>query len=53
MPEGYQKERPYPGKTFKLSQAAASNLLVLVRCSQCRRMVRYLTRRFLIELYRR
>ncbi len=42
MPEGYIPSRPYPGKVFRLRDAAAANQLVVVRCIGCRRSVRYL-----------
>jgi len=42
MPEGYIPSRPYPGKVYRLREAAAANQLIVVRCVGCRRSVRYL-----------
>ena len=42
MPEGYISTRPYPGKVFRLRDAAAANQLIVVRCLRCRRLARYL-----------
>lgn len=42
MPEGYRKERPYPGTYRKLRQAAETNQMVEVWCAPCRRLVRFL-----------
>jgi hypothetical protein len=32
MPEGYISARPYPGRVFRLRDAAAANQLIVVRC---------------------
>lgn len=42
MPEGYHSPRPYPGKRFRLLDAADANQLIVVRCLGCRRSVRCL-----------
>lgn len=42
MPEGYQPARPYPGKVYRLRDAAEANQLIVVRCLGCRQSVRYL-----------
>lgn len=42
MPLGYPKERPYPGKYVKLSDAAGSRQLVVMHCRACRRTARFL-----------
>jgi hypothetical protein len=42
MPEGYPPARPYPGKVYRLRDAAEANQLVVVRCVRCRRSARYL-----------
>lgn len=42
MPEGYVSARPYPGKRYRLRDAAADGQLVVVRCVRCRRLARYL-----------
>lgn len=40
MPESHRPA--YPGKIYRLEQAAADGMLVVVRCSHCRRMTRFL-----------
>lgn len=42
MPAGYMKERPYPGKYVKLSDAASGRQMIVVHCKGCRRTVRFL-----------
>lgn len=42
MPEGYHPARPYPGKVYRLRDAAEAGQIVVVRCIGCRRSVRYL-----------
>jgi hypothetical protein len=42
MPEGYHPGRPYPGKRYRLKDAAEANQLIVVRCVGCQRSVRYL-----------
>ena len=42
MPEGYISARPYPGKQYRLRDAATANQLVAVRCLRCKRFARYL-----------
>src|SRR4051812_31266383 len=42
MPEGYTPARPYPGRRYRLKDAAEANQLVIVRCVGCRRTVRYI-----------
>lgn len=42
MPEGYISAHPYPDTTYRLKDAAENNMLIVVRCAGCRRMVRYL-----------
>jgi hypothetical protein len=42
MPEGYISARPYPGKVYRLRDAAEANQLIVVRCVRCRRFARYL-----------
>lgn len=42
MPEGYQKHHQYPGQYYRLKDAAEANQFIVVRCSTCRRLVRYL-----------
>lgn len=42
MPEGYRKHRPFPGQGYSLKDAAADGVLLIVRCTLCNRMRRYL-----------
>jgi hypothetical protein len=42
MPLPYRKDRPYPGKSWTLADAAAANQLVVLRCNYCRRLMRFL-----------
>jgi hypothetical protein len=42
MPEAYQPSRPYPGKRYRLQDAADANQLIAVRCLRCRRSAHYL-----------
>lgn len=40
MPESHRPT--YPGKIYRLEHAAADGMLVVVRCSLCRRLTRFL-----------
>jgi hypothetical protein len=42
MPEGFVSARPYPGKRYRLRDAANDGQLLVVRCRRCRRSARYL-----------
>lgn len=42
MPEAFPKERPYPGTYVKLRDAAQAHQLIVVKCTDCRRVVRFL-----------
>ena len=42
MPEGYVPSRLYPGKGYRLRDAARDGQLVILRCGLCHRSARYL-----------
>jgi hypothetical protein len=42
MPEAFPKERPYPGTYVRLRDAAQAHQLIVVKCKDCRRVVRFL-----------
>lgn len=42
MPDSYRPARPYPGKRYRLKEAAENHQLIVVRCVGCRRSIRYL-----------
>ena len=43
MPEGYYKTVPYPNRQeLWLDEAASRGQLIVCRCKECRRLVRYL-----------
>lgn len=42
MPDQFPSAHPYPGRHYRLGEAAADGQLIIVRCEGCKRSVRYL-----------